>query len=296
MNEKFTAEQTPDKKEAELIAFFESHGYENVQLIPHRNRNDIIHATKNGQECFIKKLNPTSGAEKSVSKKMDTESACYENLPEDILINVVEINADEGYIVLGRVEFDEIEENEQYIEDLADVELNKFPNIDASFLPETTWEDYEKLFIKLKKLEEAEIIEDADAIIQIFESKKELIENVKKIFSQQDFNRSNIKKVDGQLKIFDFEESRQDNAMADMATMSIDIRNNEKLSATYKERIQASESYNEELFNLMTAKRAALVMYARLYARGDEIESAGIPQFVQDNIDAFHEAVDKLAA
>ena len=295
MNEKPTTKQIPDK-ESELIAFFESRGYENVQLIPHRNRNDILHATKDGQKCFIKKLNPTSGSERSVGKKINIESACYENLPKDILINVVEINKNDGYIALDRVEFDEIEGNEQYIETLTDVELNIFPGIDASFLPETTWEDYEKLFIKLKKLEEAEIIEDADAIIQIFESKKGLIENAKKIFSQQDFSRSNIKKVNGQLKIFDFEEPRQDNAMADMATMSIDLRDSGILAAVYKEKIQAHESYNEELFNLMTAKRAAAVMYARIYARRDEIESTGTSPFVQNNVDAFHEAVDKLAA
>ena len=54
MNEGHTIEQQPDK-EAELTTFFESQGYENIQLIPHRGRNDILQATKNEQKCFIKK-------------------------------------------------------------------------------------------------------------------------------------------------------------------------------------------------------------------------------------------------
>jgi hypothetical protein len=295
MNEKFKIEQETDK-EAELIAFFESRGYENVQLVPHRGRNDILHATKDGKKCFIKKFNPSPGADRSVDAKINNERACYENLPKDILIDVVEINIDDDYITLENVEFEEATENEQYIQELADFELSRLPSIDAGFLQEITWENYERLFEKLKKLEEAGIIENADAIIKIFEGKKDLIMNAKKIFAWQDFNRSNIKKVNGQIKIFDFEEPKQDNAMVDMATMSIDIRGNKKLSTAYEAKIKVSELYNEELFNLMTVRRAATVIYARMYARRDEIESDGIPQFVQNNIDAFNETVDKLAA
>ena len=116
--------------------------------------------------------------------------------------------------------------------------------------------------------------------------------NAKKIFSWQDFNRSNIKKVNGQLKIFDFEDPKQDNAVMDMAIMSIDIRGNKELAAAYEEKIKASALYNEELFNLMTVRRAIIVMYARM----EKIKSGKISEFPQNNIDAFHEAVDKLAA
>lgn len=291
MNEKSPIEPIPDK-EAELITFFENRGYENVKLVNHRSRNDILYATKDGKRCFIKKFRHSTGADEDVAQKTNNELACYKHLPKDLLIDVVEIAVNGGYVALENVDFDETIEDKQYIQEIADFELCRLPNIEASFLSEISWGNYERLFEKLKKLEKEGIIEDADAIIRIFEDKKDLIMNAKKIFSQQDFNRSNLRKVNGQLKFFDFEEPKQDNAMFDMATMSIDIRNNPELLTAYKEKIQASKLYNQELFNLMTVRRAVIVMYARL----DEIKSGQVSQFPQNNIDAFNESINKLAA
>ena len=291
MNEGHTIEQQPDK-EAELTTFFESQGYENIQLIPHRGRNDILQATKNEQKCFIKKFNASTGSDDNVSDKVKNEGLCYENLPPDMVAGVVEINIEAGYIALEHIDFDEITEDAQHIQELADFETQKLPNIDASFLPEISWKNYERVFEKLRQLESEGVIDNVDAIIQIFKNKKDTIMSAEKIFSLQDFNRSNLKKVDGQLQMFDFEDPKQDNAMYDMATMSIDIRGNEELSNAYQEKIQASGLYNEDLFNMMTVRRAVIVMYARM----EEIKSGEISEFPQNNINAFHEAIDKLAA
>lgn len=290
-------EQSPIKheanNEAELIAFFESRGYKNIELVPHRCRNNILLADKNGQKCFIKKFNHYENSDEPNNEKTNNEALCYKNLPKDILINIIEINVDDGYIVLENVDFDENIEDEKYIQEIADFQLNRLVNIDASFLPESSWEDYEKLFKKIISLEKEGIIDNAESIIQTFESKKDIIVNAAKIFSWRDFNLSNIRKLDGQIKIFDFEEIRQrDNAMVDMATMSIDLKKKPNLIQAYKEKIETSELYNEDLFNLMTIRRAVIVMYAKL----KKIRSNQIDQFTQNNIDAFNEAINRLAA
>lgn len=281
-------------EKSELVTFFENRGYENVKPVEHRSRNDIIHATKNGQKCFIKKFNPTPGADRSLDEKIHNESACYKNLPKNLLINVVEINIKDRYITLEHTEFDKFVEDKKYIEELADFQLELFPNLDAPYLSETTWDYYEEIFEKIKTLEKEGIIENANKIVQKFEDQRSLIMDAKKIFSQQDFNRSNIKKVNGQLKFFDFEEPRLDNAMVDMATMAIDILHLSELSDAYQKKVQTSKLYNEKLFNLMKIRRAAIVMYARLCARKNEIKDGEMPQFLQNNIDAFHQAVKKL--
>ncbi len=289
MAEKITTERVPDRN-TELIKFFEDRGYKDVRPAESKNFNDIFYATKDGQECFIKKYHSRTGSTEITSRRATSEFNCYENLPKDLLIDVVEINRSEKYLVLKRVEFEEVEKDKQYVEDFTDLGLSRFPEIDASFLPETTWEYYEGLFEKLKKLEEAGIIDNADAVIKLFKDKKDLIIGAKKIFSHHDFNRLNIKKVDGKLKVFDFEVSRQDNAMVDMATLYIDIRDDKDLVKIFEEKLSQSELYNEELLNLMVIRRAAVIM--NVYV--DKMEEGGESKFLKDNLESLKEAVGKL--
>ncbi|MFA5413595.1 MAG: hypothetical protein WC348_03590 [Patescibacteria group bacterium] len=289
MAEKIITEQAPDRN-AELIKLFEGHGYKDVRPAENKNFNDIFYATKDGRECFIKKYLSHTGSNEITSRRAASEFACYENLPKDLLIDVLEINRSEKYLVLKRVEFEEVEKNRQYVGDFTDLGLIRFPEMDASFLPEITWEYYEGLFEKLKKLEEAGIIDNADAVIQLFKNKKDLIISAKKIFSHHDFNRLNIKKVSGKLKVFDFELSRRDNAMVDMATLYIDIRDDKDLVKIFEERLSQSELYNEELLTLMVIRRAAVVMNASM----DKIKKGDKSTFLKDNLESFREAAEKL--
>jgi len=289
MAEKMTTEQAPDRN-TELIKFFEGRGYKEVHPAESKNFNDIFYATKDGQECFIKKYQSRTGSDEVSQRRANSEFACYENLPKDLLIDVIEINRSEKYLVLKNVEFEELEKNRQYVESFMDLGLGRFPEIDASFLPETTWEYYEELFEKLRKLEEAGIIDNSNTVIQLFKDKKDLILNAKKIFSHHDFNRLNIKKVDGKLKVFDFEVSRRDNAMVDMAILYIDIRDDKNLVKVFEERLGQSELYNEELLDLMIIRRAAVIMNVYVDKREEGSES----KFLKDNLESFKEAAEKL--
>ena len=289
MAEKITNEQVSDRN-TELIKFFEGRGYENMHPAEGKNFNDVFYATKDGQECFIKKYHSRTGSDEVSQRRANSEFACYENLPKDLLIDVIEINRSEKYLVLKNVEFEELEKNRQYVEEFTDLGLERFPEIDASFLPETTWEYYEGLFEKLRKLEETGIIDNANAVIQLFKDKKDLILDAKKIFSHHDFNRLNIKKVDGKLKVFDFEVSRRDNAMVDMAILYIDIRDDKDLVKVFEERLGQSELYNEELLDLMVIRRAAVIM--NVYV--DKMEEGSESKFLKDNLESLKEAVGKL--
>lgn len=256
-----TQEQTYNQ---ELIKFFESHGYEDVQVASSKNFNDILYATKNGEPCFIKKYNSRQKSTELTQAKTDTEIACYQNLPKDLLIDVIEANADEHYLVLKRVEMTDIEIDEQFVIDFTDIAKSKFKNINASFLPETAWGYYEEIFVKLEKIEAAGFINNSTEIIALFKNNKELIQNAKQIFSHHDFGTPNVKKVNGEIKVFDYEFSRRDNAMHDMACIYINIKDSPELKNKFFKQIENDELFNQRLLDLMVIRRAVTVLHAQL--------------------------------
>jgi len=211
-----TAEQNP------LIAFFEALGYHNVQIVKSESLNTILSATKDDQKYFIKKFNPNGRPEEINLERITSEVACYERLPSDILIDAVELNIEERYIILNWVDLEDTGNDPKSIEALVALVLNVLPQIDASFLPEVQWNHYEEVFEKARKLYEAGIIEDPKDVIAFFESKKDFIMNAKKAFAHQDFNRRNVKTIHGKIKLFDFELSRPNNVMVDMASLYVD--------------------------------------------------------------------------
>jgi thiamine kinase-like enzyme len=278
------------EKTVKLKKFFESLGYENVQEDDLSNFHFIFFAEKNGKKCFIKRYNVGSGSEAKNIARANNELLCYRHLPTDLLIEVVEINPNEKYLVLERVQLQDIEKNAQYVEECVELVLSRFPQIDSSFLLESSWEDYEKLFGKFRKLEEVGIIDRAVEVIEMFEKRRGLIEGARKVFSHQDFNRRNVKKVDGRLKIFDFEIAKRDNAMVDLATMYFDIWQDEVLLALLKEKAIQSELYNEELMFLMVLRRTAIVMNAYRH----KMKNGKCDGFLQGNLDTFLDVRSKF--
>lgn len=252
------------ENDPDLIKLFEKYGYEDVRIADSKNFNDILYATKDGRECFIKKYNSRHGIDEKTREKANTEMLCYQNLPKEILIETIEVNSDERYLVLKKEELEDIEKDKEFVEKFTDIGLNEFPAIDASFLPETDWSYYENIFKYLKEIEDAGFIDNADDVIGLFESNKKLIENSKQIFSHQDFGPPNVKKINGKYKVLDFEFSRRDNAMYDMACVYIDVKDNEELKSFFDDKIKNSHLYNHILLDLMVIRRATVVMNARL--------------------------------
>lgn len=138
------------------------------------------------------------------------------------------------------------------------------------FLPKWTWEDYEqRIFPRFKKLQQAGAELDAEKVIELFSKNKSLLEKSPKGFGHLDFNFLNVKKVNGKLVIFDFENAHQDNAMVDMAILYLEICDNEKLKRKFQEIIEKSNLYNEELLKLMVIRRSAIVIHAGIGENND---------------------------
>jgi thiamine kinase-like enzyme len=183
-------------------------------------------------------------------------------LPQDHLLTVVEVNEEKEFLVLENAkDLEDIEKDEASLKEITGLYLNELVKVDASFLSEINWEQYNKLFDKLRTLEDINLIPDADKFIKLFNEKKGLIEESKKVFSYHDYNLSNIKTRNEKLIIFDFELACRDNAMYDMATLYIEIQDDEALKQLFQKIVEKSDLYNKELFDLMLIRRAADVVY-----------------------------------
>jgi len=258
------------EQKRKLIKFFEKRGYNNLRSFGEHSVNFIFIGEKEGKEYFIKKYNrPVSAAEDINVRRTNTEIACYKNLPKDMLIDFIEADAKENYIILKKVELEDIEKNEKAVKELIDFALTKFSKIDASFLKQYTWEDYENLFKKFERIEKAGAIEDAKEVKRMFIDKKELIEKAPKVFSHLDYNFLNVKKLNGKIVPFDFENSLNDNPMVDMSVLYIEICDNDKLLQKFKEEISCYKLYNEDLLKLMIIRRCAIVANAGLGPNGE---------------------------
>lgn len=249
-------------------------------LISDKRSNDVFVGERDGQGVFIKKYREHDGDSKSAKSRLNTEIDCYNNLPKENLLDLVEANLTDKYLVLKNTELSNIDKNEESVKEIVDLYLDKLAIINPSFLSEVNWGDYEKLFDKLKKLDHSGIISGADKYIKMFTDKKELIEKSKKVFTHHDFNFSNIKNDNGRLVIFDFEHASQDNSMYDPATLFIEIYGKDELRRVFENHINKSALFNKELFNLMLFRRCIDVMYG--FKNNQEI-----PYF-QKNKDAFN--------
>lgn len=268
--------------EDSVLHFFEKKGFENIRRADAKNFNDIFFATKDGQECFIKKYAESKSGSFS---KSNNELICYENLPKELLIDVLEVNIDEHFLVLKKVELQDIQKNEQSVSNIIDFYLEQIAKVDASFLKEIPWREYEKLFDKLKDLDDNDIIENANSIISLFNESRNLIDEAEKVFSHHDFNLNNIKKLDDRLVVFDFEYAGRDNAMCDMATFYIDICDDENLSKIFEEKIKNNKNYNEKLFDLMVIRRCTIIL--------DKYRKRKYSAFFQKNLSVFKEKLEK---
>ena len=199
---------------------------------------------------------------------------------------MVEANRQDNYLVLKKVELKKTELNEQSVDEIMNVYLEKLITVDASFLPETNWNLYEEIFLKLKILESKNIITDAQKITEGFKGQKKLIENSEKFFSHNDYNLSNLKRLGGKLIVSDFEYARRDNAMVDMATFYIDLCDNNELQKYFREKLNKHPLYNEELFDLMVLRRCILVMNSL----ADNQESS----YFRKNLLAFNSISEKI--
>jgi thiamine kinase-like enzyme len=254
----FAAPQEAGDNVGRHIKLFETHGYYNVNITNDKRSNDVFFAEKDGQDVFIKKYREH---DKSAELRVVTEVDCYKNLPQENLLDLVETSSTDKYLVLKKAELINIAKNEDSVREILSLYLNKLAIVDSSFLSEVNWDDYEKLFIKLKTLEHLGIIDGADHYIKVFTDKKELIEKSQKVFAHHDFNFSNIKDNNGRVVVFDFEHASCDNAMYDPATLYIDICGEDSLREVFEGYIKNHVLYNKELFDLMLVRRCVDVMH-----------------------------------
>lgn len=245
----------------ETVKLFVAHGYSDIEVVGGQRSNDIFVGQKEGQRLFIKKYRERAGSSKSAESRIKAEIACYDNLPKENLLDVVEINSQEKYLVLKNTELDNIAKNEESVGQIIDLYLNKLAKLEPAFLPENNWDDYEQLFDKLKTLEGLGLVSEADKYIEMFRDNKESIETAKKVFSHRDFNLSNLKEDKGRLVIFDFEHSVWDNPMYDLATFFVEINDNAKLKEIFENHVKNHALYSNPLFNLMLARRCIDVMH-----------------------------------
>ena len=254
----FAAPQESGDNMDRHIKLFETHGYHNVNIANEKRSNDVFFGEKDEQDVFIKKYREH---DKGAELRAGTELACYKNLPQENLLDLVEVNLTDKYLVLKKAELINIDRNGDSIGEILDLYLDKFAVVDASFLPVVDWDDYEKLFTKLKTLEHLGIISGADHYIKVFTDKKELIEKSQKVFAHHDFNFSNIKDNNGRVVVFDFEHASRDNAMYDLATLYIDICGEDNLKDVFEGYIKNHVLYNKELFDLMLVRRCVDVIH-----------------------------------
>src|SRR3989344_5051249 len=64
--------------------------------------------------------------------KVNAELLCYQQLPQELLIEVVEINPDERYLVLRKLDLRDIEKSEQSLDDIIALYFEKLAPVDAS--------------------------------------------------------------------------------------------------------------------------------------------------------------------
>jgi len=261
--------QNEQTKINELIDFFKRKGYHKIKALSY-NVNFRFSATKDGQEIFIKTYNrPTDIDPQTNTKRALAEILCYQNLPQEYLIEFIEGSQKDQYVALKKVELTDLEKNSKTIKKLIEFGLNIIQKFDASFLPEYTWEDYEKFFIRLDRIAQAGAIENAQKVKDIFIENKEMISQSPKVFSHFDFNFLNIKKLNDKLVIFDFENAALDNAMVDMAVLYLEICDDPKLLKTFQQEIKKHDQYNEELLKFMVIRRAVIIINAGLSKNND---------------------------
>lgn len=207
--------------------FLEEQGFINLGKADIRSSNDIYFGEKDGVNVFFKKYRDRD-ADKA-KKRAETEIACYENLPDDYLLKVIELNLNKGYLALEKADLEKVDLDEESVESIIDLYLNRITQINPSFLPEREYSWYLGLFEKIKNINSKNIISNGASIITEINNKKRLINEAPKLFSHGDYNLSNIKKDNNRLVVFDFEHAARDNAMVDMATLYIDLHNSSDL-------------------------------------------------------------------
>lgn len=282
-------EKTEAKKD-DLVLYFEDRGYENIEVLPKSNVNDILVAEKDGEKCFIKKYAAHADSSEEIDQKAKTEMECYENLPPDILIRPIDIKPEDGYLVLERVELKRREVDEDFIREVIALVTERFSSVDASFLKKTTWEDYEKIIDELDVLGKAGLISNVQEISQMFSKNKERILATLQIFSHQDFNPLNVQMAGDELKVFDFERARQDIALADLAIMFIDLDGDPDLEKKFIASLEESGIYDSDIFNLMIIKRVVRALYAFV----NMLKKNKTNSFLEKNLRAYQRTSLKL--
>jgi thiamine kinase-like enzyme len=272
-----------------IIAMLESNGYKDVRRRDQKNFNDLFLATKDGVDCFIKKYNTHHGKDETNLKRAKNEMICYQNLPQDLLIDMVEANISERYLALRYMEMEDFQEDEEMLEKFMNLGLEEFSKINTSFLGDVSHEAYDELYEKIRNLFREGLIANADEVIEIFKNNHDEIENAPKVFSHGDLNRLNVKKHQGKTKVFDFEISSPNNAMVDMAVIYIDIFNNPQLKDYFWQRINKSQYFNKRLLYLMIIQRSVRVM--NVYLKRNQKEKS---KFYLANEKAFFESLAGL--
>jgi hypothetical protein len=229
------------------------------------SKNELFLGTKGKQKYFIKRYIVRPGREKEDLLKVKCEILCYKNIKDIGLLKVVETDYNNRFLVLEFVKFSNIKISEKEIDNILFLYLNKISKVNANFLPKVNFDYYKNsLYKRALILKQKRVINNIERIYNNFKSNKILINKSSKYFSHGDLDIRNIKYLNGNMTLIDFEHSRRDNLMYDLASLYVNIYWDDKLANYLLKKIKKFNFYNEKLFLLMIYRRSIEVLYASM--------------------------------
>lgn len=249
------------REKSAIQAYLESRGYFDFEAAAVPATNQIFFAKRDGKKYFVKIYNDKNKIFEAGLSRAATEIACYQHLPSEITVHLIEGDAEKGCVVFEKAELSPLDKTAAEISAVAEMYLDKIAPTEAGFLSEVGWDEYEKVCRKAIELEYLKIISDAAAIVQRFTLARTQLLGLDKVFSHHDFNLSNIRRENGRLVVFDFELARRDSALYDMATLFIEVADDEPLRKVVLDKIKQKGIYDEKLFQLMIMRRAIDVLH-----------------------------------
>jgi len=236
--------------------------FDKVERLPLESKNELFIGFRGNSKYFIKKYVVRKGRKEEDLNKIKREIVCYNHLKLIQLPKLIKASFKQRYLILEFVEFKNVEPSKLIVDKILDFYFTEIITIDPSFLPKVDFEYYEKsLFKSARQLVELEFIRSLKPLIKRLEANKKMINDASKYFSHGDLHLGNFKFLSGELTITDFEHSRQDNLMYDLASLYIDLYHDKLLAEYFLKKINTNQIFDELLFNLMIDRRCIEVLF-----------------------------------
>jgi serine/threonine protein kinase len=239
--------------------------FDSVTPIVNHGENIISIGMKDGIKYLIKEYRVNSVKKAEAKEKWDCETLCYQHLSRDsswrrIMPRYVEGSIAKRYIITEFIDG----ENIRWSKDTVELIVSFFQGdiirkTDARFLPKRGYtKKYTKLLVgKAKSVPDLRSI---DIFEREFHENAALIEAESKHFSHGDPRDGNVMVSNGKVYLIDFESSRRDNLMYDLAAVYVDLCNR-SLQRYYYSKIVQFDFYDEKLFRLMVLRRCIQVAF-----------------------------------